>query len=63
MEYPKQRLRRLLVAHARPDAFAPHARSILSKMGYAIVPAEDLESLPESPSCRTRTARRRSPSS
>jgi hypothetical protein len=47
MEYPKQRLRRLLVAHARPDAFAPHARSILSKMGYAIVPAEDLESLPE----------------
>jgi hypothetical protein len=47
MEYPKQRLRRLLVAHARPDAFAPHARSILSKMGYAIVPAEELESLPE----------------
>jgi hypothetical protein len=47
MEYPKQRLRRLLVAHARSDAFAPHTRSILSKMGYAIVPAEDLESLPE----------------
>ncbi|MEN8181546.1 MAG: PilZ domain-containing protein [Myxococcota bacterium] len=47
MEYPKQRLRRLLVAHARSDAFAPHARSILSKMGYAIVPAEDLDSLPE----------------
>ena len=47
MEYPKQRLRRLLVAHARSEAFAPHARSILSKMGYAIVPAEELESLPE----------------
>jgi hypothetical protein len=47
MEYPNERLRRLLVAHARPDAFAPHARSILSKMGYAIVPEEELASLPE----------------
>jgi hypothetical protein len=47
MEFPEQRLRRLIVAHARPDAFAPHARSILSKLGYAIVPAEDVGSLPE----------------
>jgi len=32
--------RRLLVAHARPEAFAPRTISILGKLGYRIVAAE-----------------------
>ena len=40
------RLRRLLVAHARTEAFTPHTRSILSKLGYPIVPVEQVSSLP-----------------
>lgn len=47
MEQSEPRPRRLIVAHARPEAFAPHVRSILARMGYAIVPAEELESLPD----------------
>jgi len=46
MPEPYPRLRRLLVAHARTEAFTPHTRTILSKLGYAIVPAEQVSSLP-----------------
>ncbi len=38
--------RRLLVAHADPRAFAPMTRAILARMGYRIVVAEELGSLP-----------------
>ena len=47
MEQTASRPRRHIVAHARPEAFAPHVRSILARMGYAILPAEELESLPD----------------
>lgn len=40
--------RRLLVTHAQPDAFAPLARSILTRTGYRIVGVEDLSQLPPS---------------
>ena len=40
--------RRLLVSHAQADAFAPHARSILSRTGYRIVGVEELAGLPPS---------------
>lgn len=47
MDQTQARPRRLIAAHARPEAFAPHVRSILARMGYAIVPAEEMEGLPE----------------
>lgn len=40
--------RRLLVAHAQPEAFAPLARSILTRTGYRIVGVEELSQLPPS---------------
>jgi hypothetical protein len=39
-------MHRFLVSYARPEAFMPLARSILSKIGYSIVALEELESLP-----------------
>jgi hypothetical protein len=41
-------VRRLLVTHAQPEAFAPLARSILTRMGYRIVSVEELSQLPPS---------------
>ena len=36
---------RLIAAHARPDAFADNTVSILGRLGYRILAAEDLEAL------------------
>jgi hypothetical protein len=47
MQQTEPRPRRLIAAHARPEAFSSHVRTILARMGYAIVPAEELESLPD----------------
>jgi hypothetical protein len=47
MEPTEPRPRRHIVAHARPEAFAPHVRTILARMGYTILPAEELEALPD----------------
>jgi len=44
---PKHRkARRLIISHARPDAYVPFAQVILARMGYSIVPAEEWEDLP-----------------
>ncbi len=40
--------KRLLVSYAQSDAFAPLARAILAKMGYRIVPVDELAELPPS---------------
>jgi hypothetical protein len=40
--------RRLVVSYAHAEAYAPLARAILAKMGFWIVPAEELEDLPPS---------------
>lgn len=42
--------RRLIVAFAPENAFAPMARSMLARLGYAIVPVEELPLLPGDPS-------------
>jgi hypothetical protein len=42
---PKLDPSRLLLTNARPEAFAPHARSILARLGYAIVTGAEMESL------------------
>jgi hypothetical protein len=47
MEPTETRPRRVIAAYARPEAFAPHVRTILARMGYVIVPAEELESVPD----------------
>jgi len=39
-------VRKLIISHARPEAYLPLARVILAKMGYPIVPAEEWEDLP-----------------
>jgi hypothetical protein len=44
--------RRLLIAHAPPQAFAPMARAILARLGYRIVSADEVDLLPDSPSER-----------
>lgn len=43
---PEAHTRRLLVAHAQPEAFAPLARSILARTGYRIVAVEEMSHLP-----------------
>ena len=40
--------RRLVVSYAHSEAFAPLARAILAKMGFWIVPIEELPALPPS---------------
>ena len=45
---PEAPVRRLLVTHAQPEAFAPLARSILARTGYRIVSVEELDELPPS---------------
>jgi hypothetical protein len=45
---PETLARRLIVTHAQPDAFAPLARSILTRTGYRIVSVEELSQLPPS---------------
>lgn len=45
---PEAPARRLLVAHAQPEAFAPLSRSILTRMGYRIASVEELSQLPPS---------------
>jgi hypothetical protein len=45
---PEPPVRRLLVAHAQPEAFAPMARTILTRTGYRIVDVEELSHLPPS---------------
>lgn len=40
--------RRLIVSHAREEAYLPLARAVLSKMGYAIVTPEERRELPPS---------------
>jgi hypothetical protein len=45
---PEAPARRLLVTHAQPEAFAPLARSILTRTGYRIVSVEELSQLPPS---------------
>jgi len=45
---PEAPVRRLLVTHAQPEAFAPLARSILARTGYRIVSVEELDQLPPS---------------
>jgi hypothetical protein len=47
MDPADARPRRHIAAHARPEAFAPHVRTILARMGYTILPAEELEELPD----------------
>ena len=39
-------IRRLLVSYAQPEAYAPLARPLLAKLGFVIVPVEELASLP-----------------
>ena len=45
---PELCARRLLVTHAHPEAFAPLARSVLTRMGYRIAGVEELSQLPPS---------------
>ncbi len=45
---PEAQTRRLLVAHAQPEAFAPLARSILARTGYRIIAVEEISQLPPS---------------
>jgi hypothetical protein len=40
-------MRRLLVSYARPEAISLQTRAILSHLGYAIVPEDQVASLPE----------------
>ena len=44
-ELPDEK-RRLIVSVARPTAFVPLARAILSRMGYAIVPLDEWQAYP-----------------
>jgi hypothetical protein len=45
-ELPSSGSRRLIVSHARPDAFVPMARVILARMGYAILSLEEWRETP-----------------
>lgn len=49
----QRKARRLIISHARPDAYSPLARVVLAKMGYPIVSAEDWEDLPNADRDRT----------
>jgi hypothetical protein len=49
----QRKVRRLIISHARPDAYSPLARVVLAKMGYPIVSAEDWEDLPSADRDRT----------
>ncbi len=40
--------RRLILSHARDDAYVPLTRVIFAKMGYSILPEEEWEALPPS---------------
>src|SRR4030042_5271368 len=49
----QRKVRRVILSHARPDAYSPLARVVLAKMGYPIVSAEDWEDLPSADRDRT----------
>jgi hypothetical protein len=40
--------RRLVISYAHAEAYAPLARAVLAKMGFWVVPAEEIEDLPPS---------------
>lgn len=46
-------IRRWIVSHAREEAYLPRTRSILARMGYAVVPAEEWDLLPPEQAART----------
>jgi hypothetical protein len=48
----RSRIRRWIVSHAREEAYLPRTRSILARMGYAVVPAEDWDALPPEQAAR-----------
>jgi hypothetical protein len=42
----QRKARKLIISHARPEAYVPLARVILARTGYPIIPAEEWEDLP-----------------